>query len=151
MVKLYVCFWSVRCAHISFLSTFSHISRLETAHLRPEIITSKILVKNILLSENKSSRQKLPTPNIECLAGKTCHVCTQLERFFLTCTRLMQSTVSTKSLTKEKAGKRGIHPFTQVYLLSETWKRGWLGLIRALSTRFRIFWNGGFFLLFRNN
>ena len=36
--KLYVCFWSARCAHLSFLSTFSHISRLETAHLPPEII-----------------------------------------------------------------------------------------------------------------
>ena len=36
--KLYVCFLSARCAHISFLSFFSHISRLEAAHLPPEII-----------------------------------------------------------------------------------------------------------------
>ena len=101
----------MRCAHISFLSTFSHISRLETAHLRPEIITSKILVKNILLSENKSSRQKLPTPNIECLAGKTCHVCTQLERFFLTCTRLDAIDGKYEKFDKGKGGKKGNSSF----------------------------------------
>ena len=101
----------MRCAHISFLSTFSHISRLETAHLRPEIITSKILVKNILLSENKSSRQKLPTPNIECLAGKTCHVCTQLERFFHTCTRLDAIDGKYEKFDKGKGGEKGNSSF----------------------------------------
>ena len=37
----------------------------------------KIFTKNILLSENKSSRQQPPTPNFECLAAKQYHVCTQ--------------------------------------------------------------------------
>ena len=35
---LFICFWSASSAHISFFSTFRHISRSETAHLPPKII-----------------------------------------------------------------------------------------------------------------
>ena len=34
--KLFICFWSARSAHISFFSTFRHISRSESVHLPPE-------------------------------------------------------------------------------------------------------------------
>ena len=56
--------------------------------------------------------------------GKTCHFCTQLERFFLTCTRLDATDGKYETFDKEKGGEGGIYPFTQVCLLSETWKRG---------------------------
>ena len=36
--KLFICFSSALSAHISFFSTFRHISRSETAHLPPESI-----------------------------------------------------------------------------------------------------------------
>ena len=36
--KSFICFWSACFSHISFFSTFSHISRSETAHLPSEII-----------------------------------------------------------------------------------------------------------------
>ena len=48
------------------------------------LTSKKFCAKNILLSENKSSRQQPPTPNFECLAAK--HVNLR-PCFFLTCTR----------------------------------------------------------------
>ena len=54
-----------------------------------------ILASNILLSENKSSRQQTPTPNFECLAEKHVMYCLHLIRtcFSLTFTRLKQPTL----------------------------------------------------------
>ena len=44
-------------------------------------------------------------------AGKTCHVCTQLERFFLTCTRLDAIDGRYEKFDKGKGGKKGTSSF----------------------------------------
>ena len=40
--KLFICFWSARSSQISFFTTFSHISRSETAHLPRKIILNNV-------------------------------------------------------------------------------------------------------------
>ena len=83
--KLFICFWSALSAHISFFSTFRHISLSETAHLPPESIL-KILAKNIFIVERKRRKQIKSTTagysKLRMFGGKTCHVCAQLEFVF---------------------------------------------------------------------
>ena len=71
--KLFICFWSPLSSSylISFLNFQAYFSlRNSTLASRDYSYRLKILAKNTLLSENKSTRQQLPSSNFECLAAK---------------------------------------------------------------------------------
>ena len=94
--KLFICFWSARFAHISFFSTFRHISRSETAHLPPEIILNvwKFLQRIFCWA---NANQVGNSSKLRMFGSKTCHVCTQLKHVFPhVYTLSLQPTVSTK-------------------------------------------------------
>ena len=54
--KLFICFLSARSVHISFFSTFRHISHSETAHLRKQIKSTTVAYSKLLnvWQQNKS-------------------------------------------------------------------------------------------------
>ena len=85
--ELFICVWSASSAHISFFSTFRHISSSETAHLPPEIILNVLQRIFWWAKTNQVDNTRLLQTshvwrqNMSCLHPIR-------TRLFLTCTRL---------------------------------------------------------------
>ena len=80
--ELFICFWSASSAHISFFSTFRHISLRNSTCLHKLFLTSKNSCKEYFVERKQIKSTTAAYSKLHMFGGKTCPVCTQLEHVF---------------------------------------------------------------------